>query len=93
VHFTFCYLLMIAQDTRVYFLRRKSDVLKYFKEFRTMVEKQIGKSIKILHSDQRGQYKLGDFIKYCKDHGIVQQIIDPTLHGKIELLKGKTKFW
>jgi hypothetical protein len=46
------------------FLIRKSDVFEYFKEFRTMVEKQIGKSIKILHLDQRGEYKSGDFIKY-----------------------------
>ena len=42
-----------------------------------MVEKQIGKSIKILRSDQGGEYKLGDFIKYCKDHGIVQQFTVP----------------
>ena len=43
-----------------------------------MVEKQTGKSIKILRSDQGGEYKSGDFIKYCKDHGIVQQFIVPN---------------
>jgi hypothetical protein len=36
-----------------------------------MVEKKIGKSIKILRSDQGGEYKSGDFNKYCKDNGIV----------------------
>jgi transposase InsO family protein len=40
-----------------------------------MVEKQTGKSIKILRSDQGVDYKSRDLIKYCKDHGIVQQFI------------------
>jgi hypothetical protein len=76
----FYFLLFIDDCTRytwVYFLRRKSDVFEYFKEFRTMVEKKTGKSIKILRSDQGGEYKSGDFIKYCKDHGIVQQFTVP----------------
>ena len=42
-----------------------------------MVEKQTGKSIKILQSDQGGEYKSGDFNKYCKDNGIVQQFTVP----------------
>jgi hypothetical protein len=41
------------------------------------VEKKIGKSIKILHLDQVGEYKLGDFNKYCKDNGIVQHFTVP----------------
>jgi hypothetical protein len=76
----FYFLLFIDDCTRytwVYFLRRKSDVFEYFKEFRTMVEKKTRKSIKILHSYQGGEYKSGDFIKYCKDHGIVQQFTIP----------------
>jgi transposase InsO family protein len=42
-----------------------------------MVEKQTGKSIKILRSDQGEEYKSRDFNKYCKDHGIVQQFMVP----------------
>ena len=42
-----------------------------------MIEKQTGKFNKILCSDQGGEYKKGGFIKYCKDHGIVQQFIVP----------------
>jgi transposase InsO family protein len=57
-----------------------------------MVEKKIGKSIKILRSDQGGEYKSGDFIKYCKDHGIVQQFTVPhTPHqNKVTERKKKT---
>jgi transposase InsO family protein len=75
------YFLLFIDDcmryTWVYFIRQKSDVFEYFKEFITMVEKKIGKSIKILHLDQGGEYKSRSFIIYCKDHGIVQQFIVP----------------
>jgi len=57
--------------TWVYFLRKKTNVFEYFREFKNMVEKQTRKPIKIVRSDQGGEYILGHFIKYCKDHGIV----------------------
>jgi transposase InsO family protein len=88
----FYFLLFIDDFTRyawVYFLRRKRDVFEYFKEFRTMVEKQIGKPIKILCSDQGGEYKSGDFIKYCKYHGIVQQFIIPHTPQQNEVTERK----
>ena len=57
------YFLLFIDDcmryTWVYFLRQKSDFFEYFKEFRTMVEKKTGKSIKILHSYEGGEYKSG----------------------------------
>ena len=40
-----------------------------------MVEKQTGKCIKIIHSDQGGEYRLGDFMNCCRSHGIVQLFI------------------
>jgi hypothetical protein len=52
-----------------------------------MVEKQTGKSIKILRSDQGEEYKSRDFNKYCKDHGIVQQFTvthTPQQNGVVE---------
>jgi len=42
-----------------------------------MVEKKTKKFIKILHSDQWEEYRLGIFIKYCKDHEILQQFTTP----------------
>lgn len=41
------------------------------------MEKQFGKSIKILRSDQGGEYKLREFMKLCKSHGIFQQYTVP----------------
>ena len=56
-----------------------------------MVEKQTGKSIKILRSDQGGEYKVGDFIKYCKDHGIVQQFTVPNTPQQNEVAERKNR--
>ena len=71
------YFLIFVDDrsrfTWVYFIRKKSDVFEYFKEFKTMVEKQMRKCIKILRSDQGGEYTSGAFDSYCKNNGIVQQ--------------------
>ena len=68
------YFLIFVDDrsrfTWVYFIKRKSDVFEYFKEFRIKFEKQIGKYIKILISDQGGEYTYGYFRKYCTDNGI-----------------------
>ena len=67
-----------SQFTWVYFIRKKSDVFEYFKEFRTMVEKKTCKCIKILRSDQGGEYTLGAFDSYCKNNGIIQQFTVPS---------------
>jgi len=75
------YFLLFTKDcTRyswVYFLSKKSQTFQCFREFKTLVEKQFGKSIKILRSDQGGEYKLGEFMKFYKSHGIVQQFTVP----------------
>ena len=57
------YFLLFTDDcTRfswIYFLSKKSQAFQYFKEFKSMVENQTGKRIKILRSDQGGEYRLG----------------------------------
>jgi transposase InsO family protein len=42
-----------------------------------MVEKKIGKCIKVLKSDQGGEYKSEAFDNYCKINGIHQQFTVP----------------
>ena len=42
-----------------------------------MIQRQTGKQTKILHSDQRGEYRKDELIRYCKDHGILQQFTVP----------------
>ena len=75
------YFLLFTDDcTRfswVYFLSKKSQSFRYFKEFKSIIEIQIGKRIKILCSDQGGEYRLGEFMNFCKQHGIIQQFTVP----------------
>ena len=58
------YFLLFIDDctgyTWVHFLRKKSDVFDYFKEFKNMEEEQKGKFIKILCSNKGGEYRLGN---------------------------------
>ena len=59
--------------TTIYFLKNKSQVLEKFKEFVASTEKQTGKKVKILRSDNGGEYKSEEFAGFCKSHGIKQE--------------------
>ncbi|KAI9201145.1 hypothetical protein LWI28_018928 [Acer negundo] len=76
-----------SRKTWVYFLKRKSEVFGYFKEFKTLVEKQSGYHIKALRSDQGGEYAAGAFQEFLKQQGIRHQFTPaytPQLNGVAE---------
>ena len=88
------FLLFVDDCTKfcwVYFLSKKSHTFEYFKQFRTMIEKQTWKYIKILHSDQEGEYRKAEPTKYCKDHGILQKFIVPHTPQQNGVAKRKNK--
>ncbi|KAA5634977.1 transposase family protein, partial [Pseudomonas aeruginosa] len=53
--------------------KTKSEVFKFFKEFQSLVEKQTDRKIKILRTDNGGEYCSQDFERYLKQHGIIHQ--------------------
>lgn len=64
----------------------KSHALEKFKVFKLEVEKQCGKSIKVVRSDRGGEYygkydesdqNMGDFAKFLQECGIVPQYTMP----------------
>ena len=57
----------------VHFLKHKSEVFDLFKVFRALVENQSGRKLKILRSENGGEYVKYEFIYYCKDVGIQMQ--------------------
>ena len=61
----------------VYLIKYKSEALEKFKEFRNEVEKQLGKSIKMLRSDRGGEYLNQEFQSYLKENGIRSQWTPP----------------
>ncbi|GJW32374.1 retrovirus-related pol polyprotein from transposon TNT 1-94 [Tanacetum coccineum] len=56
----------------VYTLKTKDQVLDVFKQFHVLVERQTGKKLKCIRSDNGGEY-IGPFDAYCREHGIQHQ--------------------
>uniref|UniRef100_A0A2N9J203 Integrase catalytic domain-containing protein n=1 Tax=Fagus sylvatica TaxID=28930 RepID=A0A2N9J203_FAGSY len=54
----------------VYFLKNKSEAFAKFKIWKAEVENQTGRKIKCLRTDNGTEYRDGDFLKFCKEHGI-----------------------
>ena len=61
----------------VYLMKHKSEAFDKFKEYQSMVEKQTRKSIKVLRSDQGGEYLSTEFLDYLKVNGILSEWTPP----------------
>jgi hypothetical protein len=85
-YYFFIFIDDYAKYTWVYFLRNKSDVLKYFKEFKNMVEKKIGKYIKILDHIKGESVQILQNSWNCPTI-YIQFLI---LHNKMEWLRERT---
>ena len=66
-----------SRYTSVYFMKNKSEVLEKFKEFHNYVVNATGKPIKILRSDNGGEYSSNEFESFLKKNGIVHQLSVP----------------
>ena len=55
----------------VYLMHQKSKPFEKFKEFHAEAEKQLGKSLKVLRSDQGGEYMDSKFTNYLIKNRIV----------------------
>ena len=68
-------------------LKRKSDVFSVFKQFRALVENSTGRTIKILRTDNGGEFTSKEFDNYCKDAGIERHkatVYTPQQNGVAE---------
>ncbi len=54
----------------VYFMKHKGEVFQHFLNFKAMVKKEKGVSIKCLRSDGGVEYFSNEFSEYLKEHGI-----------------------
>lgn len=61
----------------VRFLSKKNDLLNAFKEFKVMVEKQTGATVKSLQSDNGKEYCNKEFDAYLKEHRIKRRFTVP----------------
>ncbi|KAL3683514.1 hypothetical protein R1sor_001536 [Riccia sorocarpa] len=90
------YILTLTDDysrfTWVRILRNKSDTFKHFRHFKSEMELVTGNQVKCLRSDRGGEFLSGEFINFCKDHGIRRQLTNsdtPQQNGVAER-KNKT---
>lgn len=75
------YFLIFVDDhsrmTYVYFLKNKTEALKYFQEYKARVENSTSNKIKILRSDNGREFCNRDFGDYLKKMGIIHQKTNP----------------
>ena len=66
-----------SRKTWIYFLKTKDEVFCRFKEFKALVENLTWKKIKVLSSDNGGEYVDKDFIDYCAKEGTKREWTTP----------------
>lgn len=66
----------------VYPMKKKSYLFDRFQEFKAQVELEIGKRIKCLRTDNKGEYIDGNFLAFCKQEGIIRQYFVPQTPHK-----------
>jgi hypothetical protein len=71
-------------------MKHKGEVFQHFLNFKAMVEKEEGVSIKCLRSDVGGNYFSNEFSEYLKECGIQKKYSCSYSPSRMELLKGKT---
>jgi transposase InsO family protein len=76
-----------SRKTYIYFLKTKDEVFDRFKEFRALVENQTGRRIRVLRSDNGGEYTSNEFVEYCATEGIKKELTvpyNPQQNGVVE---------
>ena len=58
-------------------MKHKDEVFDKFKVYKSIVENQKEKKIKILRSDRGGEYFPANFSSFCEEHGIIHQRTSP----------------
>ena len=62
-----------SRNIWIYFLWKKYEVFAKFKEFKALVENQAEKKIKVLRTDNDGEFCGNEFEDFCKKCGIARQ--------------------
>jgi len=58
----------------IYFLKKKSDAVKYLKEFCELVHNKTGRYPRIIRSDRGGEYVNKEWTEYCSSKGIEHEV-------------------
>lgn len=84
------YFLTFTDDktryTRVYTLKTKDQVFDCFLEWKAHVERQSKRKLKVLRTDNGGEYISNKFEKFLRDEGILHERTVPEQNGVAERL-------
>jgi transposase InsO family protein len=69
--------LIITKKTWNYLMKTKDEVFNKFQEFKALVENQTSKKIKVLRSNNGGQYTSKYFDAFYKEAGIKRELTIP----------------
>lgn len=61
----------------VFFLKNKSDVFSTFKDWKILIEKQTGRQVKRLRTDNGLEFCSDEFNSFCKKEGILRHLTVP----------------
>jgi hypothetical protein len=76
-----------SRKSWIFFMKTKGQVFSRFQEFKALVENQTGKKIRVLRSDNGGEYTSKDFMDFCAGEGIRRELIvpyNPQQNGVVE---------
>jgi len=74
------YVIFVDEFSRkcwIFFMQKKSETFSKFCEFKALLEKESGKQVKALKSDNGGEYISGEFKYFCSTEGIRRELIAP----------------
>jgi hypothetical protein len=66
-----------SRKTCIYFLKAKDEVLNKFQEFKALVENLSERKIKVLRSDNGGEYTSNEIKDFCREAGIKRELTTP----------------
>ena len=72
----------------MYFLKTKDQLLKHFKKFHVMAEREKVKPLKCLCTDNGGEYTSNEFKSYCFKKCIRHKKTIPSTHNKMVWKRG-----
>jgi hypothetical protein len=74
------YVIFIDNFSRkswIFFMKTKGHVFNRFQEFKALLENQTGRKIKVLRTDNGGEYTSKEFNDFCAGEGIRRELIVP----------------
>jgi hypothetical protein len=70
-------LMNFSRKCWIFFMQKKDQTFSKFCEFKALVEKESGKQVKALRSNNGGEYISNEFKDFCSRQGIRRELIAP----------------